>query len=95
MICSGEKRIMNRRKNDDPKIAYFRVTKRVFFLNNEWYFTSREGEFGPFESESEADRELEMYLSLVEAFQIGQDKDKMRNSNRLTPRIWNRFRYLK
>lgn len=45
--------------------AVFRVASRIFRLNDAWYFSSREGEQGPFKSESDAKKELETYIKLL------------------------------
>ena len=45
--------------------AVFRVASRIFRLNDAWYFSSREGEQGPFQSESVAKKELETYIKLL------------------------------
>jgi len=45
--------------------AVFRASSRIFRLNDAWYFSSREGEVGPFKSESTAKKELETYIKLL------------------------------
>ncbi len=49
---------------EDPRESnkrYFRAGKRVFSLNGAWYFTTREGERGPYPSPGEADLQLRRY----------------------------------
>ena len=53
-------------RGSDPKDitrSYFRCQTRVFVLNGQWYFTTREGERGPFRSEQRAGAELERYIA--------------------------------
>ncbi|MDH3642970.1 MAG: DUF6316 family protein [Gammaproteobacteria bacterium] len=56
---------MKKRKTDKDDVAHFRAGSRIFRLNNEWYFSSREGEHGPFESEEDAARELQAFVKLA------------------------------
>ena len=53
--------------------AVFRASSRIFRLNNAWYFSSREGEQGPFESESAAKKELETYIKLLVSPEVDGD----------------------
>jgi len=60
---------------EDPRESnkrYFRASKRVISLNGAWYFTTREGERGPFASPEEADLQLRRFkdeMSDLQAFQ--------------------------
>lgn len=60
---------------EDPRESnkrYFRASKRVISLNGAWYFTTREGERGPFSSPEEADLQLRRFkseMSELQAFQ--------------------------
>jgi len=51
------------RKTDaDPDKRYFRSGSRLFMMNNQWWFASREGDQGPFGSESRAQVALQNYI---------------------------------
>jgi hypothetical protein len=86
-----------KRKTDrDPdNIAHFRADSRIFRLNGEWYFSSREGEHGPFESERDAAMELDAYVRLAgipheeSAFELVEEPDL--NLKRADPKVWDRF----
>ena len=50
-------------RNDDIEVkAYFRSSERLFRVNSDWYFSTREGDQGPFESEREAAYELRLFI---------------------------------
>ena len=55
-----------RETDADKDATHFRASSRIFRLNNnEWYFSSREGDHGPFDSDQVAQRELETYIKLM------------------------------
>lgn len=45
----------------DQGKRYFRSSERVFRMNEAWYFAAREGDQGPFRSESEAHAEKKRF----------------------------------
>ena len=47
----------------DSQKRYFRSSDRLVCLNGAWYFTTREGEQGPFESRERAQEELDFFTS--------------------------------
>jgi hypothetical protein len=51
-----------RRQEDTEDKTYFR-SERVFGMNGQWYFGSREGDCGPFATPVMARRALERFLS--------------------------------
>jgi Domain of unknown function (DUF6316) len=56
----------------DNNKRYFRANKRVFVLNGSWFFSTREGEVGPFPSAEVAAKELERFkleMSELKRFQ--------------------------
>lgn len=56
-----------RRQSDvDQSSAYPRTEQRVFSRENQWFFSSREGDMGPFESEAEAADQMEGYVMLID-----------------------------
>jgi hypothetical protein len=49
--------------DSDRGRAYFRSETRIFRQNGAWYFASREGEHGPFERRSVAEREASQHTA--------------------------------
>lgn len=47
--------------NDNTR-SYFRTQDRVFSTNGQWFFTTREGEQGPFKCRETALREVQRYV---------------------------------
>lgn len=43
-----------------------RSEERVFRRQNGWFFSSREGDMGPYDSETEAVEQLEAYVMLID-----------------------------
>ena len=85
---------MDKRKNDTNNVAHFRAGSRIFRLNNEWYFSSREGEHGPYSSEREAAMELETYVRLAGRTKNQGDKFELVEKSepkRADPKVWDRF----
>ena len=52
---------MRRTDSEDTK-RYFRTQERVFCMNGQWYFTTREGDIGPFRARDAAIREIARYV---------------------------------
>ena len=52
-----------RRTDTDPGKVYYRSDSRLFRMNEEWFFASREGDQGPYRSEGEANLELERHIA--------------------------------
>ena len=53
---------MRRTDPEDTSKRYFRTAERVFSMNGQWYFTAREGDFGPFRTREGALREGARYV---------------------------------
>jgi hypothetical protein len=51
------------RREDEQEKTYFRSTDRVFNLNGGWYFSTREGEVGPFATEQQAQFEIARFIT--------------------------------
>lgn len=86
---------MTKRKTDgrDENVAHFRADSRIFRLNGDWYFSSREGEHGPWQSEREALRELETYVMLSGPPQDADTIEFVKESprKRPDPKVWDRL----
>jgi hypothetical protein len=66
-----------RRREDTQDKSYFR-SERVFGLNGQWYFGSREGDCGPFATPAMARRALERFISdkvELAAFQKSRERE--------------------
>lgn len=56
-----------KRQSDQKPIGEFqRSERRVFKRGSDWFYSSREGDMGPYASEAEAMAELEGYLMLID-----------------------------
>jgi Domain of unknown function (DUF6316) len=66
-----------RRREDTEDKSYFR-SERVFGMNGQWYFGSREGDCGPFATPAMARRALERFISEkveLAAFQKSRERE--------------------
>ena len=86
---------MNRRRTDeDEKIAHFRSGRRIFNVNGQWFFSTRDGERGPYADESEAERELAVFLKLAETEALKSEFDADREEAqepRPDPTVWDKY----
>ena len=58
---------MDKRQSDSQANADFsRAPSRTYERDGQWYYASREGEFGPFASEAEAVEDMEAYVALID-----------------------------
>lgn len=51
------------RQTDTENKTYFRSSQRVFRMNESWYFSAREGDQGPFNTEPSAVEACRRYIS--------------------------------
>lgn len=88
--------VNSKRETDaDKDVTHFRASSRIFRLNNDqWYFSSREGDHGPFDSETAAQRELETYIKL-RATPVAAEKPAPREPKESTSdvnkKVWDQF----
>jgi len=52
------------RRTDEEQRTYFRVGDRVYQEGESWYYSTREGEHGPFKDRQEAEADMERYVGL-------------------------------
>ena len=57
---------MQKRQSDREAAEYQRSQSRTFQRDGRWYFSSREGDFGPFASEAEAASDMEAYVGIID-----------------------------
>ena len=57
-----------KKRQSDPNHAqsWERSDERVFQRANGWFFSSREGDMGPFDNEGEAMEQLDAYVMLID-----------------------------
>ena len=55
-----------KRQSDLDQTREYDRTERVFARGSEWFFGSREGDMGPFETEGEAREQLDAYVMLID-----------------------------
>jgi len=59
---------MTRRQadTDQTEIEFRRAASRTIHRGNEWFFSSREGDHGPFATEAQAEDAMEAYVQLID-----------------------------
>ena len=55
---------MAARSDDNPKdnVSYYR-SERLFVMNGDWYFSTREGDEGPFATRQQAEAALDFFVT--------------------------------
>lgn len=66
----------------DDKKRFFRASKRLLVLNGEWYYSTREGERGPFKTREEAELQLERFKQDMRELQTFQTNRATRSEER-------------
>ncbi len=57
------KKMMTRHDDTDKDKRYFRAPERLFVINDDWYFSAREGDQGPYRNEADALVELGRFIA--------------------------------
>ena len=57
---------MSRRKSDTQENGIPRSSSRTYERDGYWFYSSREGECGPFENEAAAAEDLQAYIELID-----------------------------
>jgi hypothetical protein len=57
---------MHKRQSDIYAADHERTPIRTFERDGKWYFSSREGDFGPFDNEATAQDNLDSYVGLID-----------------------------
>ena len=55
-----------RQSDPAPSGKFSRSESRLIHRDGRWYFSSREGDMGPFETEAEANEQLDAYVMLID-----------------------------
>jgi len=74
---------------DDPRDSnkrFFRASKRLLMLNGAWYFSTREGERGPFPSREAAEKELMLFTQEVNELQSFQKSREAESRDEKKPK---------
>ncbi len=70
---------MRRTDPKDTRRSFFRTGNRIFSLNGQWFFATREGEVGPWRSREVATREATRYVrerNDLERFQRSRELER-------------------
>ncbi len=74
---------MRRSDPENTTRSFFRSQDRVFSLNGQWFFATREGEIGPFPCREQALREVARYAAertALERFQKAREQERARTA---------------
>ena len=79
----ADDQVINMRRSDKPDStrSYFRSETRTFVLNGEWFFTTREGEFGPYRSKKRVDAEVQCFIEAREQLNDFQESRVVEDAN--------------
>ena len=73
---------MRRTDPDSTSRSFFRTRNRIFSMNGQWFFATREGEVGPFRSREVAAKEATRYVRERNDLERFQRAREMEMSNR-------------
>ncbi len=81
------------RKEDPDSKIYFRSGDRFFRIENRWWFTTRDGDHGPYATRERAEAALRQFLDGVELLdkhqkRVARDREATRRGD---PSIWNKL----
>src|SRR5262245_10519512 len=88
MVESNRAPKMRRREDKDDR-TYFR-SDRLFLMNGRWYFSTREGDYGPFGSREIARAALARFVRdkvELDSFQKAREKDTRKAKTSLAERL--------
>ena len=72
-----------RKDDQDTNKRFFRAGDRVFRMNEQWWFTTREGDRGPYGSQAIATRELQSYIDAMKLLEDSKKrKEKLKETGR-------------
>ena len=81
-----------RDSDTDPKVRPFRTRNRYFCQNGKWWFSTREGEEGPFNSREHAEQGMARYVDSVAAMRKVKaekiERQAVALEHRPDPTIW-------
>ena len=56
-----------RETDEQSSVSHFRAVERYFCENGQWYFSTREGEEGPFRTREAAEAAMQRYVNSIQA----------------------------
>ncbi len=71
-----------RKQDRDRNKRYFRSSDRFIRLNGDWYFSTREGDHGPYPDEMTARRFLKQHIHSQEDLKVFQEKREAARAKR-------------
>ena len=73
-----------RDKDEKTNVSHFRTTERFFCQNGGWWFSTREGEEGPFDTREDAKAALDRFVGSVQFSEQWQaEKEERRAAARV------------
>lgn len=57
---------MAKRQSDTQAMEFDRSPTRIYERDGQWFYATREGEFGPFDSEATANEDVASYVGLID-----------------------------
>ncbi len=83
-----------RETDEESRIRHFRTGHRYFCQNGRWWFSTREGEEGPYNSREQAEAALARYvesIKLMKKYQAEQaEKISNKPGRKLDTKLWDR-----
>lgn len=81
-----------RNSDEQSSVRHFRAENRFFRVENQWFYSTREGQEGPFPSKEAAQRHLRSFLDLQQLKKdAGEKVEKMREEHvPVDHSIWDR-----
>jgi hypothetical protein len=80
--------------DENEKIRHFRMGHRFFNENGSWWYTTREGEEGPFKSREQAEAAMERYVASIKSMQEFKrkhaEKHKTDSERVADPTVWDK-----
>ena len=69
------------RSSDDILQRFFRSESRFYRENGAWYYATREGNHGPFDSRADAEADARLYAGLHSHIEQAREKPRKRSSS--------------
>ena len=81
-----------RQSDDKSNKRFFRADNRFFRVDTDWFYSTREGDEGPFKSEHEARQHLQRYIDLQNVRTEQSEKLEQMRQQKVAgdPTIWDK-----
>ena len=84
-----------RKSDDNPDTRFFRMPERLFRVNDEWWFSTREQDQGPFPNKEQAQVALDRYATTMQHMKEVQEQravEKLEAEEaKPDPTVWDNF----